>query len=214
MPGLLDPQCFGRVLLESPLLCSVSGHIRKRSACQKILGSAILGTTRRTLRRVCRGLKIPATKPFLVAYNLSKGIESSPLKPTSLFISSNEHRNTTLFVKDGYIPPHRSAFGPPSEQCQSTLVQYKFKSRGSSGSQTTGSGWSWTNGRHIQTHARFKDKHRRLIQGDQGLGIALVAAQKAKVPVILVDTSQASLDKGMKFAGTRSSKDEYLSLVC
>lgn len=63
-------------------------------------------------------------------------------------------------------------------------------------------------------HARFRDKHRRLIQGDQGLGIALVAAQKAKVLVTLVDTSQASLDKGMKFAGTRSSKDEYLSLVC
>lgn len=36
----------------------------------------------------------------------------------------------------------------------------------------------------------------------QGLGIALVAAQKAKVPVTLVDTSQASLDKGLKFAGT------------
>ena len=43
---------------------------------------------------------------------------------------------------------------------------------------------------------------RKLIQGDQGLGIALVAAQKARVPVTLVDTSQASLDKGMKFAGT------------
>ena len=40
-----------------------------------------------------------------------------------------------------------------------------------------------------------------LIQGGQGLGIALVAAQKAKVPVTLVDSSQASLDKGMKFAG-------------
>ena len=36
----------------------------------------------------------------------------------------------------------------------------------------------------------------------QGLGIALVAAQKAKVPVTLVDNSQASLDKGLKFAGT------------
>ena len=42
---------------------------------------------------------------------------------------------------------------------------------------------------------------RWLIQGGQGLGIALVAAQKAKVPVTLVDSSQASLDKGMKFAG-------------
>lgn len=35
----------------------------------------------------------------------------------------------------------------------------------------------------------------------QGLGIALVAAQKAGVPVTLVDTSQASIDKGLKFAG-------------
>lgn len=35
----------------------------------------------------------------------------------------------------------------------------------------------------------------------QGLGIALVAAQKAQVPVTLVDNSQASLDKGLKFAG-------------
>lgn len=35
----------------------------------------------------------------------------------------------------------------------------------------------------------------------QGLGIALVAAQKAGVPVTLVDTNQASIDKGLKFAG-------------
>jgi 3-hydroxybutyryl-CoA dehydrogenase len=33
------------------------------------------------------------------------------------------------------------------------------------------------------------------------LGIALVAAQKAGVPVTLVDTNQASIDKGLKFAG-------------
>jgi 3-hydroxybutyryl-CoA dehydrogenase len=31
--------------------------------------------------------------------------------------------------------------------------------------------------------------------------IALVAAQKANVPVTLIDNSQASLDKGLKFAG-------------
>lgn len=37
--------------------------------------------------------------------------------------------------------------------------------------------------------------------GYQGLGIALVAAQKAGVPVTLVDTNQASIDKGLKFAG-------------
>lgn len=36
----------------------------------------------------------------------------------------------------------------------------------------------------------------------QGLGIALVAAQKAGVPVTLVDTNQGSIDKGLKFAGT------------
>ena len=35
----------------------------------------------------------------------------------------------------------------------------------------------------------------------QGLGIALVAASKAGVPVTLVDTSEASIDKGLKFAG-------------
>lgn len=35
----------------------------------------------------------------------------------------------------------------------------------------------------------------------QGLGIALVAALKAQVPVTLVDNSQASLEKGLKFAG-------------
>ncbi|KAG7007362.1 3-hydroxybutyryl-coA dehydrogenase [Physcia stellaris] len=37
--------------------------------------------------------------------------------------------------------------------------------------------------------------------GQMGLGIALVAAQKARIPVTLVDSSQASLDKGLKFAG-------------
>jgi 3-hydroxyacyl-CoA dehydrogenase len=41
--------------------------------------------------------------------------------------------------------------------------------------------------------------------GLQGLGIALVAAQRAQVPVTLVDSSQASIDKGMKFAGTLPS---------
>ncbi|KAJ5473341.1 hypothetical protein N7475_002907 [Penicillium sp. IBT 31633x] len=43
--------------------------------------------------------------------------------------------------------------------------------------------------------------------GQMGLGIALVAAQKAKVPVTLVDTSQASLDKGLKFADKLLAKD-------
>lgn len=42
---------------------------------------------------------------------------------------------------------------------------------------------------------------------DQGLGIALVAAQKAEVPVVLVDNSQASLDKGLAFADKLLAKD-------
>lgn len=40
-----------------------------------------------------------------------------------------------------------------------------------------------------------------------GLGIALVAAQKASVPVTLVDNSQASIDKGLKFADKLLEKD-------
>lgn len=40
-----------------------------------------------------------------------------------------------------------------------------------------------------------------------GLGIALVAAQRAGVPVTLVDTSQASIDKGLKFADKLLAKD-------
>jgi 3-hydroxyacyl-CoA dehydrogenase len=39
----------------------------------------------------------------------------------------------------------------------------------------------------------------------QGLGIAIVAAQKAGVAVTLVDNSQASIDKGLKFAGSLHS---------
>lgn len=40
-----------------------------------------------------------------------------------------------------------------------------------------------------------------------GLGIALVAAQRAGVPVTLVDNSQKSLDKGLSFADKLLSKD-------
>ncbi|KAI5360607.1 Putative 3-hydroxyacyl-CoA dehydrogenase, 6-phosphogluconate dehydrogenase-like domain superfamily [Septoria linicola] len=40
-----------------------------------------------------------------------------------------------------------------------------------------------------------------------GLGIALVAARAAQVPVTLVDTSQKSLDKGLAFADKLLSKD-------
>ena len=40
-----------------------------------------------------------------------------------------------------------------------------------------------------------------LTVGGQGLGIALVAAQKAQIPVTIIDNSQASIDKGLQFAG-------------
>ncbi|KAI9044220.1 3-hydroxyacyl-CoA dehydrogenase family protein [Aspergillus affinis] len=43
--------------------------------------------------------------------------------------------------------------------------------------------------------------------GQMGLGIALVAANKAGVPVTLVDNSQSSLDKGLKFADKLLEKD-------
>ncbi|KAK3203121.1 hypothetical protein GRF29_112g300743 [Pseudopithomyces chartarum] len=43
--------------------------------------------------------------------------------------------------------------------------------------------------------------------GQMGLGIALVAAQKAQVPVRLIDSSQASIDKGLKFADKLLEKD-------
>ncbi|EMF11464.1 3HCDH_N-domain-containing protein [Sphaerulina musiva SO2202] len=43
--------------------------------------------------------------------------------------------------------------------------------------------------------------------GQMGLGIALVAARAAQVPVTLVDTSQASLDKGLAFADKLLAKD-------
>ncbi|KAG5995212.1 hypothetical protein E4U54_002904, partial [Claviceps lovelessii] len=36
--------------------------------------------------------------------------------------------------------------------------------------------------------------------GQMGLGIALVAAQKAQLPVTLIDTSDKALDKGLAFA--------------
>jgi len=43
--------------------------------------------------------------------------------------------------------------------------------------------------------------------GQMGLGIALVAAQRAEIPVILLDNSQASIDKGLKFADKLLEKD-------
>ncbi|KAI0405200.1 3-hydroxybutyryl-CoA dehydrogenase [Xylaria palmicola] len=49
--------------------------------------------------------------------------------------------------------------------------------------------------------------------GQMGLGIALVAAQRAGVPVTLVDTSQASLDKGLAFADKLLSKDVSKSRI-
>ncbi|KAL9618770.1 MAG: hypothetical protein Q9160_006564 [Pyrenula sp. 1 TL-2023] len=49
--------------------------------------------------------------------------------------------------------------------------------------------------------------------GQMGLGIALVAAQKAGVTVHLVDSSQASLDKGLAFADRLLSKDVAKSRI-
>ncbi|KEY69896.1 hypothetical protein S7711_06451 [Stachybotrys chartarum IBT 7711] len=49
--------------------------------------------------------------------------------------------------------------------------------------------------------------------GQMGLGIALVAAQKASVPVTLVDTSEKALDKGMAFADKLLSKDVSKSRI-
>ncbi|KKY26284.1 putative 3-hydroxybutyryldehydrogenase [Phaeomoniella chlamydospora] len=49
--------------------------------------------------------------------------------------------------------------------------------------------------------------------GQMGLGIALVAAQKAEVPVVVVDNSQASLDKGLKFADKLLEKDVSKSRI-
>ncbi|MCJ1466733.1 hypothetical protein MMC07_005353 [Pseudocyphellaria aurata] len=43
--------------------------------------------------------------------------------------------------------------------------------------------------------------------GQMGLGIALVAAQKAQAEVTLIDTSQASIDKSLKFADQLLAKD-------
>lgn len=43
--------------------------------------------------------------------------------------------------------------------------------------------------------------------GQMGLGIALVAAQKAQVPVTLVDANKAALDKGLGFAEKLLAKD-------
>ncbi|UNI18888.1 3-hydroxybutyryl-CoA dehydrogenase [Purpureocillium takamizusanense] len=43
--------------------------------------------------------------------------------------------------------------------------------------------------------------------GQMGLGIALVAAQKAQVPVTLIDTSDKALSKGLAFADKLLAKD-------
>ncbi|KAK3373638.1 3-hydroxyacyl-CoA dehydrogenase [Lasiosphaeria ovina] len=49
--------------------------------------------------------------------------------------------------------------------------------------------------------------------GQMGLGIALVAALKAQVPVTLVDSSQKSLDKGVAFAEKLLAKDVSKSRI-
>ncbi|KAI9683082.1 MAG: hypothetical protein M1829_005873 [Trizodia sp. TS-e1964] len=43
--------------------------------------------------------------------------------------------------------------------------------------------------------------------GQMGLGIALVAALKARIPVLVADSSQVSLDKALKFADKLLEKD-------
>ncbi|KAF2852182.1 hypothetical protein T440DRAFT_446693 [Plenodomus tracheiphilus IPT5] len=43
--------------------------------------------------------------------------------------------------------------------------------------------------------------------GQMGLGIALVAAQRASLPVTLIDTSESSLAKGLSFANKLLAKD-------
>jgi len=64
--------------------------------------------------------------------------------------------------------------------------------------QTPWRHWRGTNGifRNIRSLSKSP-----FLSREKGLGIALVAAQKAGVPVTLVDTNQASIDKGLKFAG-------------
>ncbi|CRK44874.1 hypothetical protein BN1723_006330 [Verticillium longisporum] len=49
--------------------------------------------------------------------------------------------------------------------------------------------------------------------GQMGLGIALVAAQKAQVPVTVVDTSEASLKRGIAFAEKLLAKDVAKSRI-
>ncbi|KAL2760711.1 hypothetical protein ACRALDRAFT_1059534 [Sodiomyces alcalophilus JCM 7366] len=49
--------------------------------------------------------------------------------------------------------------------------------------------------------------------GQMGLGIALVAAQRAQVPVTLIDSSEASLKKGLAFAEKLLAKDVSKSRI-
>ncbi|KAK1672559.1 3-hydroxyacyl-CoA dehydrogenase [Colletotrichum godetiae] len=49
--------------------------------------------------------------------------------------------------------------------------------------------------------------------GQMGLGIALVAAQRAQVPVTLVDANKAALDKGIAFAEKLLAKDVSKSRI-
>ncbi|KAG6039081.1 hypothetical protein E4U41_003349 [Claviceps citrina] len=49
--------------------------------------------------------------------------------------------------------------------------------------------------------------------GQMGLGIALVAAQKAQVPVTLIDTSDKALSKGLAFADKLLAKDVSKSRI-
>jgi hypothetical protein len=63
-------------------------------------------------------------------------------------------------------------------------------------SQETRSDRSWSNGTRNANPPCNADSN-----SIKGLGIALVAAQRAGIPVTLVDSSQVAIDKGLKFAG-------------
>ncbi|KIW08448.1 uncharacterized protein PV09_01351 [Verruconis gallopava] len=68
-----------------------------------------------------------------------------------------------------------------------------------------------TNGRHFSSSSIARAAEIKKLgvvgAGQMGLGIALVAAQRAQVPVTLIDASQAAIDKGLKFAEKLLEKD-------
>ncbi|KAK5137560.1 hypothetical protein LTR08_008540 [Meristemomyces frigidus] len=79
--------------------------------------------------------------------------------------------------------------------------------------------WTCTQCRHLRQFSSSKrasavDAQAAVVKklgvigaGQMGLGIALVASRMAKVPVVILDNSQKSLDKGLSFADKLLSKD-------